>query len=110
MIFELTGYSLEEVCKAAGFLGVLTYICNYALLSFRVISSESTRYFCVNTVAATLVMLSLTQDFNMAAALIQGFWITIGSIAIVLRLRRHIHGRRSARLGAPHRAHLTAAE
>ncbi|SIS68984.1 hypothetical protein SAMN05421759_102389 [Roseivivax lentus] len=110
MFFELTGYSVADACNAAGFLGVATYICNYTLLSLRFLSSESTLYFCINTVAATLVMLSLTQDFNMAAALIQGFWILLGIVAISLRLHRHVRGRMDARLGQVHRVHVHPAE
>lgn len=106
MFFELTGYTVEDACNAAGFLGVVTYICNYTLLSLRFLTSESTLYFCINTLAAVLVMLSLTQDFNMAAALIQGFWILLGGIAISLRLHRHVRGRINARLGRAHSVHV----
>ena len=110
MLFDLTVYTREDIFNAAGFLGVAAYICNYTALSFRILSSECTMYFVINTSAAGLMMLSLSQDFNMAAALIQGFWLVLGTIAIALRLHRHVRRRSAARLGHAHKAHIVAGE
>lgn len=110
MFFELSDVSREDLFEFAGFLGVLAYICNYTALSLRILSSECLAYFVINTSAACLVMVSLTQNFNMAAALIQGFGICIGTLAILIRLHRVVRRRIAARLGPVHTAHLPPGE
>ena len=82
------GYETADLCRAIGVLGFLTYVANYSALSLRVLTSEDVTYFTLNIAAASMVMISLTQEFNLASALIQGFWIIIGAVAIGLRLRR----------------------
>lgn len=92
----------EEMCRMVGVMGFLMYVANYVALSFRILSSESALYFAVNICAASMVLVSLSQDFNLASALIQSFWIVIGSFAILLRLRR----RRALLSGRPHKRGL----
>lgn len=77
-----------DVCRLLGVAGFLTYVVTYAALCLRVITGDCTIYFVGNTLAAALVLISLSADFNLASVLIQGFWICIGLVAIVLRLRR----------------------
>jgi hypothetical protein len=79
-----------EVCRLLGVAGFLAYVANYAALSLRFLTSECMTYFAGNTLAATLVLISLSTDFNLASALIQGFWICIGLLAIALRLRGRV--------------------
>jgi phage shock protein PspC (stress-responsive transcriptional regulator) len=38
--------------------------------------------------AASMVLIGLTHSFNLAAALIQLFWIVISTTAIIVRLRQ----------------------
>ena len=76
-----------ELCRILGVAGFLTYVINYTCLSLRLLSGDSIPYFLANTLAASLVLISLSAEFNLASALIQGFWICIGLVAIVLRLR-----------------------
>jgi hypothetical protein len=61
---------------------------NYGLLTFHRLTSHSKLYFGVNFVAASMVLIGLTHSFNLAAALIQLFWIVTSTTAIVLRLRQ----------------------
>ena len=82
------GYDTADLCRAIGVLGFLTYVTNYFALSLRLLTSEHLTFFVLNIAAASMVMVSLTQEFNLASALIQGFWIVIGVIAVSLRLRR----------------------
>ncbi len=84
-----------------GLLGFSIYVTNYCCLSFRILSSESALFFAINTTAASLVLVSLTRDFNLASALIQIFWISIGTCAIALRLWRGWRLRRTARRPIP---------
>ncbi len=77
-----------DVLRLLGVLGFFSYVAMYTCLSLRILNSESILYFAGNIVAASLVLISLTQDFNLASALIQIFWIAIGIPAIVLRLAK----------------------
>lgn len=69
-----------------GVAGFLLYVTVYSCLSLRILSSESIRYFVCNTFAAGLVLISLSNEFNLASALIQIFWIVLGLIGITLRV------------------------
>lgn len=80
----LRSYSIAEW---AGVCGFLVYVANYSLLSFRLIDSEHRLYFSMNLLAATLVLFSLTAQFNFASLLIQVFWICVSIVAILLRSR-----------------------
>lgn len=75
-----------EVIGVAGF-GL--YVTNYTLLTFHKLHSHDALYFGINLVAATLVLVSLSSSFNLASAMIQGFWVVISSAAILIRLRRN---------------------
>lgn len=77
-----------EVLDAIGVMGFGLYVINYSLLTFRRINSQAMTYFAVNWVAATCVLIGLLGAFNLAAALIQVFWIVISTIAITLRIVR----------------------
>lgn len=83
----LWDYAYEDVVRAIGVLGFMTYVMNYLLLSLNVLSSSQIRFFALNILAAALVLVSLTEEFNLASALIQCFWILIGALAVLLRLR-----------------------
>ena len=73
---------------AIGVLGCALYILNYSLLTLRRLYGDSLTYFAVNIGAASCVLLSLTQNFNLAALVIQSFWIAASLAAIAIRLRR----------------------
>lgn len=74
--------------ELAGITGFALYVMNYSLLTLRRISGDCITYFAINFSAASLVMIGLMASFNLAAALIQGFWIAMSVIGITLRLRR----------------------
>jgi hypothetical protein len=95
-----------EAYRLVGIVGFLAYVMTYAALSFRWVTGECTIYFAGNTIAASLVLISLMHDFNMASALIQVFWICIGVGAIWLRLcgtRRRTKVSAPANLASPPR-------
>ncbi|MEM9032877.1 MAG: hypothetical protein AAGB18_09535 [Pseudomonadota bacterium] len=81
-------YDVADLYRAIGVLGFLTYVATFFALSLGLMTSEHLAYFILNIVAAAMVMVSLIHDFNLASALIQTFWILIGVVAIVLRVRR----------------------
>ncbi len=89
-----------------GLLGFALYVAMYTCLSLRIVHSDQIRYFLGNLTAATMVLISLSHEFNLASALIQMFWITMSIPAIVLRLA---HRRSDRRADAATRAASRAA-
>ncbi len=71
-----------------GIAGCAFYILNYSLVALRRFYGESLTYFTVNIFAASMVLLSLTRDFNLASVVIQVFWIGASLTAIAIRVRR----------------------
>lgn len=86
MLFETV--SLMPPIKLLGLLGAGCYILNYVLLTSRVLSSEHWLFFMMNLTASTLVMISLSHEFNTASAVIQSFWIAVSLWGLVTRLGR----------------------
>ncbi|MCK0119160.1 hypothetical protein MWU61_01305 [Loktanella sp. F6476L] len=79
-----------EVLDAIGVAGFGLYVLNYSLLTVQRIQSHQALYFMINGLAATMVLIGLLSAFNLAAALIQIFWIVISIIAIFIRLRKRV--------------------
>ena len=67
----------------AGFLGVAFYLGSYAALQLGYLNGQGYAYAGLNMVAASCVLISLFQAFNMSSALIQVFWIIISVVGIV---------------------------
>lgn len=82
-----------------GVAGAALYVCNYTLLVTRRTSADRPGYFVLNLLAAILLLISLTQAFNLGAALIQVFFCVMSLVGVVSRvhpLRRLRHRQRSA--------------
>ncbi len=97
------------VSTGCGVLGFCLYLTNYTLITFRFLSSQDIAFFVINIFGAGLVLVSLVQDFNLGSFMIQVFWICLGLIAIVVRVKSRAAWRReghraplSPALGAPH--------
>ena len=87
-----------------GVFGFVLYLTNYTMVTFRVIDSQGIAFFVINIAAASLVLISLAQNFNLGSALIQGFWICLGVVAVIIRLRtRAVWRRCDAELKGSHR-------
>ena len=86
-IIDPSYFEYTFLCRAAGLLGVLLYVIGFFCLSTGRLDSNRPTYFVLVLTAASLVMISLTSDFNLSAALIQGFYISMSIGAILLRLR-----------------------
>ncbi|GGA22022.1 CBU_0592 family membrane protein [Neptunicoccus cionae] len=80
--------AVSLICNGIGVAGFMLYMTNYTLVTFQRIDSRGVLFFSLNTLAATLVLISLSQNFNLASAMIQIVWIFLGSIAIRKRLAR----------------------
>jgi len=76
-----------ELYDAIGVAGFGLYVLNYTLLTVHKVSSHQIRYFIINLFAASMVLIGLISAFNLASALIQGFWIVISVVAIAIRVR-----------------------
>ena len=86
MAFPLPEMTLFE---SLGLLGFALCVPSYSLLTLRRLSGDCIADFLINFSAASLVMVGLMASFNLAAAMIQGFFITMSIVGIVLRLHRN---------------------
>lgn len=85
MAFDFTAFDPLEII---GVFGFVMYVTTYSCLTFGAVRGDSVQYFCMNLLAASMVMIGLMASFNLASAMIQGFWITMSIIGIALRLTR----------------------
>lgn len=83
----MTEFDTQMTFRIIGVIGFGLYVTNYTLLSWRIVNSDSIRFFLVNTLAAILVLASNYIEFNLASVMIQVFWIAIGIKAMIIRHR-----------------------
>lgn len=83
-----------------GVSGFCIYLVNYTLVTFRVVTSQGIVFFLANMLGAGLVLISLTHDFNLGSALIQIFWLILGTIAVFIRVRARLTAGRVEVVGA----------
>ncbi|MEP4197743.1 MAG: hypothetical protein ABJL99_19130 [Aliishimia sp.] len=84
-IGDITTLSMPQLIGLGGFL---IYIVFFAGLQWGWLDGNSIAFCLGNILAASLVAISLTADFNLASALIQGSWIMIGLTGLILRWLR----------------------
>lgn len=60
-----------------GNIGVLLITLSYLLLQAEKISSQSAAYLYGNLLGAGLIIISLLDDFNLSAMIIEVFWVLI---------------------------------
>ena len=75
-----------DIYTVIGLAGVAGYIAAYTLLQLGFLDGNGVPYSIANVAAASLVLISLTQDFNLASAITQVVWIVIGVTGLLLRL------------------------
>lgn len=71
-----------------GLVGVVAYIGSYALLQLKLLDGNGVPYTVANLAAASMVLISMVEQFNLASALIQIAWIGFGVVGLGLRLVR----------------------
>ncbi len=76
------------ICRALGLVGFAIYVIGFFCLSVGKLDSSRPLYFAMVFVASSCVMMSLWADFNLAAALIQGFYIAMSLGGMFLRRNR----------------------
>lgn len=69
-----------------GLAGAALYAGGYLLAAYDRLPSQSPLYYLTKLVAAGLVLFSLTESFNLAAAVIQVFFVVISLIGIFRHL------------------------
>lgn len=71
-----------------GNVGVFCVLLAYLLLQLGRLSTAGLRYGLLNAVGAMLILVSLTQRFNLSSVIIEVCWLTISLIGIVRSLLR----------------------
>jgi predicted membrane protein len=73
-------YSLYDLI---GNIGVTFIIISYLLLLLDKISSSSFKFSFFNAAGALLIIISLLQQFNLSAFIIEAFWLVISLVGLV---------------------------
>ncbi len=83
-----------------GVAGFAFYILGYGLVQLRRLDGNGLIYSISNLFGASLVLVSLYDQFNLASALTQITWIAAGIVGIVIRVvqRRGVQGEDAARV------------
>ena len=68
-----------------GIAGFLTYLAAFGALQMRLIDGNGMLYAIMNILAASFVLVSMIEAFNLASALISVSWIIIGLIGLIWR-------------------------
>ncbi|MEM8801234.1 MAG: hypothetical protein AAGF55_01740 [Pseudomonadota bacterium] len=84
---DLAAIELETLCRCLGLLGFAVYVGAFLCLSLGTLNSSRPVYFVLVLVASSCVLAGLWVDFNLPAALIQGFYMTMSLGAIAVRWR-----------------------
>jgi len=100
----MLGLSTAHIAEAAGLLGVILAVGAYAALQSGLLRGNGYSYAAANLAAASLVLLSLTSDFNLSAAINQIVWIVISVFGLV----RIVVLERGARLNDEEHAFVAA--
>jgi hypothetical protein len=80
-------YGLLDV---VGLLGAVLLMVAYLLLQVNKLQSNGLTYSLLNAIGALLIVFSLLVNFNLAAFLIEVFWVLISLIGIIRYLRPRI--------------------
>ena len=78
-------FSSLNLAQAIGVAGFFVYLLVFGAVQFEFMDGNGSAYTLGNIIAASLVGVSLTVDFNLASALIQGSWILIGLGGLIHR-------------------------
>ena len=71
-----------------GIAGVILLVITYLLLQVNKLQSAGLVYSLLNALGASLIILSLLDNFNLSAFLMEAFWVLISLVGVVRYLRR----------------------
>ncbi len=83
--YQFVGLTVSQLL---GLTGAATYSLSYFLIAFDRLSSRSPVYYLMQFAAASLVLVSLTRDFNIASLCIQLFFILVSVIGVCRHLKK----------------------
>ena len=66
-----------------GNIGVLLLMTAYLMLQLNRLKASGLVYSHLNLLGATLIIISLTADFNLSAFVIEVFWVLISMVGII---------------------------
>jgi hypothetical protein len=79
----MTGYDI------AGLIGVATILAGYAVATMGRLDPKGALSLAINFAGASLILLSLTQRFNLSAAIVEAAWAFISLVGLIrIGLRR----------------------
>ncbi len=82
-----------SIYAAVGIVGVAFYLGSYAALQFGFIQGRGFIYPALNMIAASCVLVSIIEAYNLSSLLIQVFWIIVSIYGITrLYILRHMMG------------------
>lgn len=99
-MLEIAPLAPLDLYGTLGVLGAALYVVSYLRVVMNGAAADRLSYFALNLAAASLVLVSLSQAFNLGAALIQVFFVVMSLVGI---------GRRLPRLGRPVSRQIRAA-
>jgi hypothetical protein len=73
-----------------GIAGVILLVITYLLLQVNKLPSAGLLYSLLNAIGASLIILSLLDNFNLSAFLMEAFWVLISLIGVIRYLRRSV--------------------
>jgi len=73
-----------------GTIGVIIILVTYFLLQNEKISSKNISFSILNTIGSILILYSIMYNWNLASALIEGFWILISLFGIYKYLKKSL--------------------
>jgi hypothetical protein len=71
-----------------GIIGVFLCLCAYTLNVLQRIDTDGYIYPMLNAISSVMILTSLTTNFNLASALMEGSWLCVSLVAVVSALRR----------------------
>ena len=71
-----------------GIAGAVLIIAAYLLLQLRLIDADNVWYSLANAAGAALILLSLWFQFNLAAVIIEVFWLAISVYGVAAAVKR----------------------
>ncbi|HEY2708672.1 MAG TPA: hypothetical protein VGI95_11530 [Caulobacteraceae bacterium] len=71
------------VFDIGGLIGVTTILAAYAATTLGRLAPNGVIALALNCVGASLILLSLTQKFNLAAAIVEGAWALIAMVGLI---------------------------
>lgn len=66
-----------------GNLGVVLIIGTYLFLQLEKIKSNSGLYSILNAVGAGMIIVSLSNEFNLSAFIVEAFWLLISMVGLI---------------------------